>query len=152
MPKLDLAAIEATFGSGYPAPYDEPCLGRSYQRLTQAAGLTQFGVNICRLKPGAWSSQRHWHENEDEFLMMIEGELVLIEDQGETIMRAGDCAAFPAGQRNGHHLVNRSGTDGAFLVVGTRAPKERAHYPDIDLAFHSDSTGRRFTRKDGTSY
>jgi uncharacterized cupin superfamily protein len=152
MPKLDLAAIPAVESTGYPGALAEIVRGRSYQRLTGAAGLTQFGVNICRLKPGAASSIRHWHENEDEFVMMLEGELVLIENEGETVMRPGDCAGFKAGVANGHHLINRSGKDAAFLVVGTRATYENAHYPDVDLHFVKDASGSRYTHKDGTAY
>ncbi len=151
MPKLDLAAIPAVESTGYPGVLAEAVRGRSYQRLTDAAGLTQFGVNICRLKPGAASSIRHWHENEDEFVMMLEGELVLIENEGETMMRPGDCAGFKAGVANGHHFINRSGKDAAFLVVGTRAKYEIAHYPDVDLHFVRDASGSRYTHKDGTA-
>ncbi len=152
MPKLDLSAIPQRGGTSYPAPFAAAMQGRTYQRLGDAGVLTQFGVNICRLAPGAWSSQRHWHENEDEFVMMLSGELVLVEDDGEHPMCPGDCATFKAGVSNGHHLVNRSGAEAAFLVVGTRAGTEHAHYPDIDLAYAMDAAGRRFTRKDGRPY
>ncbi len=113
-------------------------------------GLTQFGANLVRVEPGAWSSLRHWHEEEDEFLIMVSGELVLIEDEGESVMRAGDCAGFPKGSGNGHHLVNRSSEEGVFLVVGTRGSKERCHYPDADLVFVGDEKGERYTTRSGT--
>lgn len=152
MPKLELSAIPVVNRTGYPAVYAGPLAGRHFQRLGEAGGLTQFGVNLCRLKPGAASSQRHWHEKEDEFVVMLEGELVLVEEGGETIMRPGDCAAFKAGEPNGHHLVNRSGADGVFIVVGTHSPVDRAHYPDIDMLFTADAGGDRFTRKDGSPF
>jgi uncharacterized cupin superfamily protein len=152
MPKLDLAAIPFVESTGYPGSLAECVRGRSYQRLTEAAGLTQFGVNICRLQPGAASSIRHWHKNEDEFVMMLEGELILIENEGETVMRPGDCAGFKAGVANGHHLVNRSCKVAALLVIGTRAKYETAHYPDVDLHFVRDASGSRYTHKDGTAY
>jgi uncharacterized cupin superfamily protein len=156
MPKIDSAKAQLSEGSGYPKPFDEPCRGRSNLRLGNAAGLTQFGVNITTLKPGAWSSQRHWHAKEDEFALILEGELVLVEDDGETILRAGDCAGWKAGVKNGHHLINRTRTDAKFLVVGSRNPQEWGEYPDIDLQFHREAAGpgkaAGFTHKDGTPY
>lgn len=152
MPKLDLSSIPARTGSGYPAPFNEAVKGRSSLRLGDAGGLTQFGANLITLEPGAWASQRHWHENEDEFVMMVSGELVLIEEDGETPMRPGDCATHKAGVANGHHLVNRSGSPATFLVVGTRAPSEIAHYPDVDLLATRTGTAQAFTRKDGSSF
>ena len=118
---------------GYPAPFHEIAQGRFRKRLSRAAGLTQFGVNICRLAPGSASSQRHWHEAEDELVYMLQGEAVLVEDGGETVLRPGDAAAFMAGVPNGHHLVNRSAEDAVFLEIGSRMPNEVAHYSDIDL-------------------
>jgi uncharacterized cupin superfamily protein len=152
MPKIDIAAVPVKERTYYPAPFDAAVRGRSWQALGDAAGLTQFGVNLVRLKPGAASSQRHWHENEDEFLIVLEGELVLAEDEGETVLRAGDAAGFKAGVPNGHRLVNRSGRDGVFLVVGTRAPAERGHYPDIDLFYEKTADGGRFTNKAGEPF
>ena len=114
--------------------------------------MSQFGVNLTRLKPGAASSLRHWHENEDEFVYMLAGELVLIEDDGETIMRPGDCAGFKANVANGHHLVNRTERDALYLEIGTRAPAERAHYPDVDLEFERDETSARILHKNGEPY
>jgi uncharacterized cupin superfamily protein len=149
MPKIDVTATPETSGSFYPAPLGERCGGRHWKPLGKAAGLTQFGANLVRVEPGAWSSLRHWHEEEDEFLIMVSGELVLVEDDGEKLMRAGDCAGFPRNARNGHHLVNRSTQDGVFLVVGTRATNERCHYPDVDLLFVEDRDGARYTTKSG---
>jgi uncharacterized cupin superfamily protein len=152
MPKIDLGAIPSIEGSSYPAALAGAVKGRFYQRLTQAAGLTQFGVNIVRMEPGAASSIRHWHENEDEFVIVLDGALMLIEDGGETHLVAGDCASFPAGVPNGHHLVNRSAASASFLVVGTRAATERCHYPDDDLAYSKTAAGFTFTHKDGAPY
>jgi uncharacterized cupin superfamily protein len=152
MPRIDIASVPMQSTTAYPEPLRHVVAERYLQRLGDAAGLTQFGVNLVRLKPGAASSLRHWHENEDEFLWMLEGELVLIENEGETVLRPGDAAGFKAGVPNGHHLVNRSAQDGVFLVIGTRAAHERAHYPDNDLAMVHDEAGRRFTRKSGAPY
>ena len=132
MPKLDLATIEQVNVTGYPAPYYEAVEGRWYRRLAPASGLTDFGASHVILKPGAWSSQRHWHEGEDELLVMVAGEAVLIEDEGETILRAGDVAAWAKGEANGHHLVNRSDADCVFVAVGRPADTD-CHYPDIDM-------------------
>jgi uncharacterized cupin superfamily protein len=153
MPKIDIAKIPLQKGSGkYPAPFCPPLEGREKLSLGRAAGLTQFGVNITRLKPGAASALRHWHEQEDEFVYMLEGELALIEDDGETILRAGEAAGFKAGVANGHHFVNRTNNDAVFLVVGTRAAQERAHYPDDDLAYQFDGKKFTFTHKSGEPY
>ena len=152
MPKIDIAAIPVRERTGYPPPYAEAVKGRLFQALGDAAGLTQFGVNLVRLKPGAASSQRHWHENEDEFLIVLEGELVLVEDEGETILRAGDAAGFKAGVPNGHELLNRTERDGVFLVVGSRAPAERAHYPDVDLLYEATDGRVRYTNRAGEPF
>ena len=141
MPKIDAEKLTWKSGSRYPKELGEPCEGRHWRSLGDAVGLTQFGANLVRVEPGAWSSLRHWHEEEDEFLVMLSGELVLIEDEGETVMRAGDCAGFPKGNGNGHHLVNRGSEDGVFLVIGTRGSKERCHYSDADLVFVEDGEG-----------
>ena len=135
MPRIDVAAVPIAKGSNYPAPHDAACRERESRRLGLAAGLTQFGVNLIRLPPGAWSSQRHWHAREDEFVYVLEGELVLVTDDGEEILRAGDCAGFKAGDRNGHHLQNRSDRDATFLAVGTRDDADWGEYADIDMAF-----------------
>ncbi|HWV41676.1 cupin domain-containing protein [Pseudorhodoplanes sp.] len=150
MPKIDLSAVSKRKGSGYPAPFAAPCAERVRQRLGDAGGLTDFGVNLTRLPPGGWSSQRHWHSHEDEFVYLIEGELTLIEDDGETVLRAGDCAAFPKGTGNGHHLVNRSGTTATYLEIGSRQPEDLTTCSDIDMK--SANSDGRFVHKDGTPY
>jgi uncharacterized cupin superfamily protein len=155
MPKIDIAAAPLTTGSTYPPPFDSPCQGREIRRLGLAAGLTQFGVNIVRMAPGAWSSQRHWHAVEDEFVIVLSGELVLVEDKGETVLRAGDCAGFKAGVRDGHHLRNRGAAEASFLVVGGRDDADWGEYSDIDMVFgpgrYSGARGR-YKRRDGTAY
>ena len=148
MPKLDLAAIPERNSTGYPAPFDAPVAGRWVRRLAPASSLTEFGVSHVRLEPGAWSAQRHWHVGEDEFLVMLSGEAVLIDDDGEHVMRPGDCAAFPKNDGNGHHLVNRSGALCHFVVVGAGTP-EGGDYPDIDMRFTAEGT---YVHKDGTPY
>ncbi|WP_374472474.1 cupin domain-containing protein [Phenylobacterium sp.] len=150
MPKIDVQALPVREGSGYPAPYDQPCLARSRRALGDAAGLDQFGVNLMRLKPGGWSSQRHWHTHEDEFVWIIEGEVVLVTDEGEQVLRAGDCAGFKAGVANGHHLQNRSDRDAILLEVGSRRPDaDRCDYPDLDMTVGPDEIYRH---RDGTPY
>lgn len=152
MPKIDIASVPKKTGSIYPAPYAAQMTGRSSLRLGQAGGLTQFGANLVTLEPGARSSLRHWHLHEDEFVMVTEGALVLVEDDGEATMCAGDCAAFPAGVANGHCLVNRSDAVARFLVVGSKAPREEATYSDINLKVTLADGAATFTRKDGTPY
>jgi uncharacterized cupin superfamily protein len=152
MPKIDIDKIAIDTATGYPAPFNKAVEGRSRKRLGRAAGLDQFGVNLCRLKPGAASSQRHWQHNEDEFVYMLEGEAVLCEDGGETVLKPGDAVGWKAGVPNGHCLINRSNRDAVFLEVGTRAPAEKATYPDIDLLYERDAAGRRYTRKSGEPY
>jgi uncharacterized cupin superfamily protein len=149
MPKLDLDAIEQINRTGYPPPYDAPMAKRHYRRLAPAGGLEDFGVSHVVLEPGGISSQRHWHEGEDEFVVMLDGEAVLVEDEGETAMRAGDCAAFPKGVPNGHHLVNRSERPCTFIAVGKPATSD-CHYSDIDL--HLDGPSGRFVRKYGNEF
>ena len=148
MPKLDLESIEQTNRTGYPAPFNKDVAGRWYRRLAPAGRLTQFGASHVTLKPGAWSSQRHWHDDEDEFLVMLSGEAVLVEDEGRTVLRPGDCAAFPAGAKNGHHLRNESDKDCVFVVVGSGAGGAGG-YSDIDMLFTADN---RYVHKDGTPY
>lgn len=152
MPKrIDHSAVSPKIGSGYPAPFDAPCRSRERRRLGDAAGLSDFGVNLLRLPPGAWSSQRHWHTHEDEFVYVLQGEVVLITDAGEEILRAGDSAGFKAGVPDGHHLQNRSAREAVLLEVGSRKPSaDGAHYPDIDL--HHAGGGGGYTRKDGSAY
>jgi len=149
--KIDLHGIPVITGSGYPAPFDQPCAQRARQRLGDAAGLTDFGVNLLRLAPGVWSSQRHWHSAEDEFVFVVEGEVVLVTDAGEEVLRAGDSAGFKAGVRDGHHLQNRSPRDAVLLEVGSRRPAEdEGEYPDIDLRFLKERAG--YAHKDGRPY
>ena len=151
MKKIDVSAAKVTVGSGYPPPHDEPCRQRKRVRLGDAAGLNQFGVNLLRLPPGVWSSQRHWHSAEDEFVYVLEGEVVLVSDSGEEVLRAGDCAGFKAGDPNGHHLQNRSGADVTVLEIGARNPdRDGVDYPDIDLAIRAGT--RDFSHKDGAPY
>jgi uncharacterized cupin superfamily protein len=152
MPKIDLSKVPVRTGSIYPEPYAAMMAGRSSLRLGDAGGLTQFGANLVTLQPGAMSSLRHWHMAEDEFVMITEGEFVLVQDEGETLMRAGDCAAFPAGEANGHHFLNRSGRQASFLVVGSRAKREVATYSDVDLMVEMEGGKAAFTLKDGTPY
>jgi uncharacterized cupin superfamily protein len=150
MPKVDIEAVPKRKGSGYPAPFDRPCAARVRQRLGDAGGLTDFGVNIMHLPPGNWSSQRHWHSHEDEFVYIVSGEVVLEEDGGETILRAGDCAAFPKNSGNGHHLINRSDQVAVYLEVGSRWPDDVTTCSDIDMK--SANADGRFVHKDGTPY
>jgi uncharacterized cupin superfamily protein len=151
MPKIDIDQAPTRFGTGYPPPYDQPCQGRRRWKLGDAAGLTQFGVNLLRLPPGGWTSQRHWHTAEDEFVYVLEGEGVLVTDAGEELLRPGDCAGFPAGAANGHHIQNRSDRELVLLEVGARRPGEdAAEYPDIDLKLEKGSTA--YLHKDGTPY
>ena len=154
MRRIRLEEAPSGAGSRYPAPYDEPCRGRSWRRVGDAAGLTQFGVNLVRLAPGAWSSQRHWHSHEDEFVYVLRGELVLVTDAGEETLRAGDCAGFRAGERDAHCLQNRTGEAAEFLVVGGRSDEDHGEYPDIDLVFRPGrySGESVFAHKDGTPY
>jgi uncharacterized cupin superfamily protein len=149
--RLDLSTLPVHTGSRYPAPFDLPCAARARQRLGDAAGLTDFGVNLLRLPPGAWSSQRHWHTAEDEFVFVIEGEVVLATDSGEEVMRAGDSAGFKAGVKDGHHLQNRSAHDAVLLEVGSRKTAEdEGDYPDIDLRFLKGRGG--YVHKNGKPY
>jgi uncharacterized cupin superfamily protein len=151
MPKLDVTSIPLRTGTNYPPQFAEHMQGRIRQALGDAGGLTHFGVNLLQIPPGAWSAQRHWHSAEDEFVYIVSGEVVLITDEDEQVMRAGDCAAFPAGAPNGHHLVNRSQAVAVCLEVGTRQPAtDRVVYPDIDMLY--DPVQDCYTHKDGTPY
>lgn len=148
MPKLDIEAIPQSNATGYPPPFNEEVQGRWWRRLAPAGGLTLMGASHVVLKPGAWSSQRHWHEGEDELVIMLSGEAVLIEDDGETIMHPGDVAAWPAGVKNGHHLVNRTERDCVFIAIGTGERSKGGAYSDIDMTFGEDG----YFRRDGTPY
>jgi uncharacterized cupin superfamily protein len=152
MPKIDVAAVAEENSCSYPAPFHEIAKGRFRKRLGNAGGLAQFGVNLCRLEPGSASSQRHWHEIEEEFVFVVDGEVVLIEDEGETVLRAGDAAAFKAGVANGHHLLNRSTRDALVLEMGTRDPTERCYYSDLDMQLVTEDGVDRFLHMDGTPY
>lgn len=150
MPVIDLNAIPRRTGSIYPEPWASQMAGRSSIALGDAGGLTQYGVRITTLEPGAQSSLRHWHLNEDEFVMMLTGTLILIDDDGEHELAPGDCAAFPAGDPNGHHLVNRTDSPGSFLVVGSRAAQETGTYTDVDMKVEISAGNAIFTRRDGS--
>jgi uncharacterized cupin superfamily protein len=152
MPKIDISKAAVRTQGVYPEPWRGITRGREKAALGNVAGLTQFGVNLTRLKPGAASSLRHWHELEDEFVYVLEGELTLIEDGGEVLLRPGDCAGFKAGVANGHHLVNKSQRDALYLEVGTRAARERGHYPGADLIYDKDENGVRFSHVSGEAY
>ena len=149
MPKIDIARVPVQQLASYPMQYAAVIAGREKQRLGDAVGLTQFGVNITRIKPGSGSALRHWHEQEDEFIYMLEGELVLQEDEGETVLKPGDAAGFQAGSGIGHCLINRSTVDAIYLEVGTRAASERVHYSDVDLIMERDRAGRRYLNRSG---
>jgi uncharacterized cupin superfamily protein len=150
MPKIDLKSVPERRGSGYPAPFHEIAEGRVRRRLGDAGGLTQFGVNLLQLPPGAASSQRHWHSGEDEFVYVVSGEAILVTDKGEERLRAGDCAAFPKGVADGHQLVNKSDAVAVCLEVGTRSEDDVCTYSDIDMMI--DSKVGRYVHRDGTPY
>jgi uncharacterized cupin superfamily protein len=150
--KIDTSKVPVKSGSIYPPPYAAMVAGRSSLRLGEVAGLTQFGVNLVTLQPGAMSSLRHWHLHEDEFVMVTEGECVMVVDEGETLMQVGDCAGFPAGSGNGHHFFNRTDRPARFLVIGSKAPVEVVTYSDIDLVLTAGAGKADFTLKDGTPF
>jgi len=150
MPKIDLARVNRRSGSQYPSPFDQPCATRLREALGDAGGLTQFGVNRLTLPPGAWSSQRHWHSHEDEFLYVLAGEVTLVDDAGAQTLVAGDCAAFRAEEKNGHHLQNRGDADAIIIEVGTRLPDvDATDYPDIDMRYDPKDG---YVRRDGSRY
>ena len=148
MGKIDLLQTPTLFGTAYPAPFNEPCKQRERYRLGKAAGLTQFGVNRLVLPKGQWSSQRHWHSKEEEFIWVLQGEVVLVTNSGEQVLREGDCAGFKAGEADGHHLQNRSEDDAVILEIGTDRPDDVAEYPDIDMRGLPEG----YVHKDGTPY
>jgi uncharacterized cupin superfamily protein len=149
MPKLELDAIPQTNATGYPAPFDAMVEGRWYRRLAPVAGLTLMGASHVTLAPGGYSSQRHWHRGQDELVVMIAGEAVLIDDSGETLVRAGDVLTFPAGEANGHHMHNRSGEPCVFVAISAGAgAADSGIYSDIDMVFDAEG----YARKDGTRY
>ena len=148
--RIDVATLPVITGTLYPPPFDEPCRARERTRLADAAGLTQYGVNLVRLKPGAWSSQRHWHIEQDEFIYVLSGEVTLVTNAGAEILRAGDCAGFKAGDEDGHHLQNRSNADVTFIEIGTRLPGDGTNYSDIDMMVPAGAKGYR--HRDGRPY
>ena len=152
MPKIDIANLKLDNATAYPEPFRQVVLGRWRKRLGNAVGLDQFGVNLTTLKPGTWSSQRHWHANEDEFIYLLEGELVLCEDHGETVLKPGDAAGWKANGGNGHCLINRSQRDAVYLEVGARSINETVVYSDIDMRLERDKTGARYLHKTGEPY
>jgi uncharacterized cupin superfamily protein len=147
--RIEAGKLQAVVGTLYPPPFDEPCRARERIRLGDAAGLTQFGVNLLHLPPGAWSSQRHWHTGEDEFVYVVSGAVVLVTDAGEEELRAGDAAGFKADDGGGHHLQNRSGQDAVVLEIGSRVTTSIAYYSDIDMMV---TPGVGYTHRDGTPY
>jgi len=152
MPKIDIPNVKVEVFTGYPAPFRDAVAGRERKRLGNAVGLDQFGVNLTRLKPGAASSQRHWHEAEDEFVYIVEGEVVLCENDGETALRPGDAAGWKAGVANGHCLINRSARDAVYLEIGTRTKHDRVDYPSIDMRVVKDDSGMHYLHKSGEPY
>ena len=148
-PALDPATVAERTGSAYPEPLRAPCVARGKKALGSELGLTRFGVNLTRLEPGAWSAQRHWHTRQDEFVYVVEGELVLVTDAGEQTLHAGMAAGFPAGKADGHHLINRSAAPAVYLEVGDRTAGDEVHYPDVDLFVASDFS---FHHKTGEPY
>jgi len=151
MPRIDLDSIEQTNRTGYPPPFDSEVAGRWTQKLGPLFGLADFGATVTTLEPGAWSSQRHWHEGEDELVVMLEGEAVLVEDSGETVMRPGDVAVFPKGVADGHHLVNRSGALCRLIALGKAGVSAPVFYSDIDMMI-DPAKGSGYRHKDGTPY
>jgi len=152
MPKIDIASLKLDNATGYPEPFRRAVEGRWRKRLGNAVGLDQFGVNLTTLKPGAWSSQRHWHTAEDELIYVLEGELMLCENGGETVLKPGDAAGWKANTPNGHYLINRLNRDAVYLEIGTRAAREKVEYPDIDMKLERDENGVRYMRKSGELY
>jgi len=150
--RIDAGAVASIIGTFYPDPFDRPCRARERRKLGDAAGLTQFGVNLLTLPPGAWSSQRHWHTNSDEFVYVLFGEVVLLTDGGEELLRAGEAAGFKAGDTNGHCLQNRSGGEVRVLEIGTRVATDSAFYSDIDMVTPPEGKPAIYTHRDGTPY
>ena len=150
--RIDVSKLESVVGTLYPPPFDEPCRARGRTRLGDLAGLTQFGVNLLRLPPGAWSSQRHWHTGEDEFVYVVSGEVTLVSDAGEELLRAGDAAGFQANDRDGHCLQNRSGQDAVVLEIGSRVTGSVGYYSDIDMVAPAGGKPVAYTHRDGTPY
>jgi uncharacterized cupin superfamily protein len=150
--RIDITALTPVVGTLYPPPFDAPCRARERTRLGDPAGLTQFGVNLLRLPPGAWSSQRHWHTGSDEFVYILSGEVVLVTESGDEVLHSGDAAGFPARDTNGHCLQNRSEREALVLEVGTRVPGDTAYYSDIDMVSPAGGKPAIYTHRDGAPY
>src|SRR5258706_6185525 len=150
--RLDIDKVVSHVGSGYPKPFDVPVARRIRKRLAVAAGLSKLGVTLLRLPPGAWSTQRHWHMLSDEFVYVLSGEIVLVTDDGEELLRAGDSAGFRASEQNGHHLQNRSAADATLLEIGNHLENDTAYYPDIDLIASLVDGRSILTHRDGRVY
>lgn len=150
--RIDVSVIAPVIGTLYPTPFDQPCRSRERRKLGDAGGLTQFGVNLLRLPPGAWSSQRHWHTASDEFVYVLLGEVVLVTDDGEELLHVGDAAAFKAGDTDGHCLQNRSTHEVIVLEIGSRVASDTAYYSDIDMVAPAGGRPAIYTRRDGTPY
>ncbi|MDA0368753.1 MAG: cupin domain-containing protein [Proteobacteria bacterium] len=150
--RIDVSAVLSVVGTLYPPPFDQPCRTRERQKLGAAASLTQFGVNLLRLPPGAWSSQRHWHTGSDEFVYVVSGEVMLVTDDREEVLRTGDAAGFKSGDENGHCLQNHSNSDAVVLEIGTRVADDTSPYPDIDMVAHLSGIPARYAHRDGTPY
>ena len=151
LPALDPNTIEAFSGTSYPPPFDAVTEGRTKRRLTEALGLTQFGVNITELAPNGASALRHWHSHEDEFVYVLEGEVVLVTDDGEQTLGPGMCMGFPAGKPDGHCLENRTDQPVVIIEVGSRDMRDEGNYPDVDLHCRAGRYEKPvFTKKDGS--
>jgi len=152
-PALDPARVEPRNTSGYPEPYRSRVLPREKRALGDPLGLTKIGVNLTTLFPGKESSMRHAHTREDEMVFVLEGEVVLRSDEGEQVLTAGTCAGFPAGNGNGHQLINRSDRPARYLEISNRDPEDSAAYSDADLVYRKGADGKAiYTRKDGSPY
>lgn len=151
-PVIDIETAPKRVGSGYPPEFAGPCVARVKRALGNAAGLTMFGVNLTELPPGCWSSQRHWHTKQDEFVYVVEGEITLVTDAGETLLKPGMCAGFPAGKKDGHHLINKSSATAKYLEIGDRPSDDAAEYPDIDLSVKMINGQYSYSRRDGTKF
>ncbi len=151
-PVIDIETAPTRVGSGYPPEFAGPCAARVKRLLGNAAGITNFGVNLTELPPGSWSSQRHWHTKQDEFIYVVEGEITLVTDAGETLLKPGMCAGFPAGRPDGHHLINKSSRTAKYLEIGDRTQDDAAEYPDVDLSVKMVDGKFAFTRRDGTKF
>jgi uncharacterized cupin superfamily protein len=147
----DPQSLPARTGTPYPPLLNEPCANRVRRALGNAAGVQAFGVNLTDLPPGAWSSQRHWHTRQDEFIYVLEGEITLVTDAGETLLKPGMCAGFPAGKADGHHLINKTNKPARYLDIGDRPAGDAAHYPDVDMAVNYESRSN-FTRRNGEPF